>query len=183
MHNSMLLLEADATTLDTTPSLLQTALTSAISATVIAALVTLAGNWLLALRRSQEEERARKRELFAQAYATYTEYNEYPYVIRRRNHEKAAEERIRISEQIRQTQERLNFFLAWTQAESQEVGKAYDNLIKQVRRKVGLAMKAAWEAPPITEDAEMSIPQSVVDLGGLEAYESEYFQQLESHLK
>src|SRR5699024_9218240 len=91
--------------------------------------------------------------------------------------------RIRISEQIRQNQERLNFFLAWTQAESQEVGKAYDNLIKQVRRKVGLAMKAAWEAPPITEDAEMSIPQSVVDLGGLEAYESEYFQQLESHLK
>lgn len=47
----------------------------------------------------------------------------------------------------RQTPERLNFFLAWTQAESQQVGKAYDELIMQVRRKTGLAMKAAWEEP------------------------------------
>lgn len=179
MHRQLFFLQADSTLTEPSPSGLETFLTSAL----VAAIVTGALNLFLAVRRSREEERARKRELFAKAYATYTEYREYPYVIRRRNHEKPAEERIRISEQIRQTQERLNFFLAWTQVESEQVGKAYEDLIAQVKRVAGAAMKAAWQDSAITQDAEMSIPRSVVDLDRLQPYESRYFEELKTHLK
>lgn len=183
MHSYLFLLEATTETAETAPSTLQTILTGAISGAVFAAAVTGLVNWLLALRRSREDERARKRELFAQAYANYTEYREYPYVIRRRNHEKPAEERIRISEQIRQTQERLNFFLAWTQVESKPIGNAYADLVSEARRRAGTAMKAAWEDPPITEDAHMSIPRSLIDLNGLQASEVKYFKAIQYHLK
>lgn len=179
MHRQLFFLEADSTISESSPSGLEILLTSAL----VVAIVTGLFNWFLAFRRSREEERTRKRELYAQAFATYTEYKEYPYVIRRRNHEKPAEERIRISEQIRQTQERLNFFLAWTQVESNPIGNAYADLVSEARRRAGTAMKAAWEDPPITEDAHMSIPRSLVDLNGLQTYEVKYFKAIQDHLK
>lgn len=152
-------------------------------AAVIAAFITGVFNLYLAYRRNRDEERARKRELFAQAYATYTEYKEYPYVIRRRNYEKPAEERIRISEQIRKTQERLSFFVAWTRVESAPVGIAYAALVSQARRSAGTAMKSAWEEPAVTKDSEMSISRSLVDLPNHEAHQAEYFEAVENHLK
>ena len=154
-----------------------------LTSAVLAALLTGTINILLAWRKSREEERSRVRTVFAEAFAAYAEYKEYPYVIRRRNIEKPGEERVRISEQIRQTQEHLNYYLAWTRAESDDVGRAYDALIEQVRASAGVAMKEAWQQPAITEDAAMIIPSSQVDLGSLKTYEAAYTTAVGKHLK
>jgi hypothetical protein len=159
-----------------TPAIL---LTSA----VLAALLTGTINIILARRKSREEERSRVRTVFAEAFSAYAEYREYPYVIRRRNIDKPGEERVRISEQIRQTQERLNYYLAWTRAESHDVGEGYAALIEQVRASAGVAMKEAWRQPAIVEDAAMVIPSSQVDLGNLKAYEAAYTAAAGAHLK
>lgn len=154
-----------------------------LASTVLAAILTGTINILLAWRKSREEERSRVRTVFAEAFAAYAEYKEYPYVIRRRNIEKPGEERVRISEQIRQTQEHLNYYLAWTRAESDDVGRAYDALIEQVRASAGVAMKEAWQQPAIAEDAAMIIPSSQVDLGSLKTYEAAYTTAVGKHLK
>ncbi|NHW46087.1 hypothetical protein HAV21_04165 [Paenarthrobacter sp. MSM-2-10-13] len=157
------------------PSLL---LTSA----VIAALLTATINIVLARRRSREEERARVRTVFAEAFAAYAQYKEYPYVIRRRNADKPAEERVRISEQIRATQEKLSYYLAWAAAESSEVGNKYAELVGQMRAVAGTAMKDAWRVPPITEDSNMVIPTSDVNLSGLKQAEEAYRAAVAQHL-
>src|ERR1700758_4760779 len=95
------------------------------SSALLAAFLTGLINIVLARRKSREEERSRIRAVFAEAFAAYTSYREYPYVVRRRNSEQPAAERVRISEQIRETQERLNYYIAWTRAESADVGRAY----------------------------------------------------------
>jgi hypothetical protein len=153
-----------------------------LTSTVVAALLTTTINLVLARRRSREEERARVRTVFAEAFAVYAQYKEYPYVIRRRNADKPAEERVRISEQIRVTQERLSYYLAWTAAESPAVGHKYAELVKQMRGTAGTAMKDAWRVPPITDDASMIIPTSEVNLADLRKPETEYASAVTGHL-
>lgn len=153
-----------------------------LTSAVFAALLTGTFNIILARRKSREEERSRVRTVFAEAFAAYAAYKEYPYVIRRRNAEKPGEERVRISEQVRHTQERISYFLAWTQAESKPVGETYAALIRQVRASAGVAMTEAWQASAITEDADMAIPTSLVDLGDLRPHEAAYSKAVEKHL-
>lgn len=153
-----------------------------LTSAVFAALLTGTFNIILARRKSREEECARVGAAFAEAFSAYTAYKEYPYVIRRRNAEKPGEERVRISEQLRQIQERIGYFLAWTQVESEPVGEAYAALVRQMRATAGIAMKEAWQASAITKDADMVIPTSLVDLGDLRSRERAYFEAVKKHL-
>jgi hypothetical protein len=90
-----------------------------LSAAVIAALITAAINLWLARRKSREEERARIRNALAEAFQAYASYKEFPYAVRRRRHDQPAEERIRLSEALREVQARLTYFEAWTKTETQ----------------------------------------------------------------
>jgi hypothetical protein len=153
------------------------------SGAVLAALITAAINIWLARRKSREEERGRLRANFADAFATCAAYKEFPYAIRRRRADALAEERVRLSEALREIQAKLAYHLAWTAAESENVGRAYADLVGQVRRIAGAAMHEAWNAPPITSDAAMNIPPSVIDLSSLKQYESAYMKAVQVHLQ
>lgn len=141
--------------------------TAILSGAFLAALITATINLWLARRRSREEERNRLRNSFAEAFAAYSAYKEFPYAIRRRRADVAAEERIRLSEALREIQASLAYHLAWTTTESETVGQAYTNLVQQVRRTAGAAMHEAWKAPPTESDDTMNIPPSVIDLSPL----------------
>ncbi|QNE35884.1 hypothetical protein [Leifsonia shinshuensis] len=143
-------------------------MTALLSGAVIAAIISFGGNYYFAIRKTREETRERLRALFAEAFAAYAAYREYPYVIRRRNADHPADERIRISELIRGTQERISYHLAATAAESDTVGSAYRHLIDRTRELAGSAMKDAWQAPAITEDRDVVIARSVINLGALD---------------
>ncbi|TQF04398.1 hypothetical protein E6W39_21955 [Kitasatospora acidiphila] len=159
------------------------ALTSAVvSGAVLAAAITATINLWLARSRSREEERARLRRAFAEAFVAYTTYKELPYAIRRRHADQAADERVRLSEILREIQAQLAYHLAWTALESPAVGRAYKNLVQHLRRTAGTAMHDAWEAPAITTDRQMNVPPTVIDLSELAQYETAYLDAVHTHL-
>lgn len=158
-------------------------LAAVLSGVFLAALITTAINIWLARRKSREEERNRLRTSFAEAFAAYSAYKEFPYAIRRRRSDAPAEERIRLSEALREIQANLAYHLAWTTAESQPVGQAYANLIQQVRKIAGVAMHDAWNAPPNDSDHTMNIPPGVVDLSSLAPHETNYIEAVRTHLR
>lgn len=152
-------------------------------AAVFAALITgciLSFQWW-AGRRAQERDR--KQELFAAAYEACIEYAEMPYAIRRRRPDLPAEERLRLSEQLREIQIKLARNEAWVRFESADVGVAYQNLVRKTRELAGVSMKEAWQSAGATEDHEMVIPTSVVDLRPLAALREQYMRAVEGHLR
>ncbi|MFC4003118.1 hypothetical protein ACFS2C_09075 [Prauserella oleivorans] len=157
--------------------------TAVLSGAFLAALITAAINIWLARRRTREEERNRIHTTFAEAFAAYTAYKEFPYAIRRRRADTPGEERIRLSEALREIQASLAYHLAWTAAESEQVGKAYAELVKQVRSTAGNAMHEAWDAPANDSDSAMNIPAMLVDLSELTTREAAYIDAVRSHLR
>jgi hypothetical protein len=153
-----------------------------ISGAFLAAMLAAAVNIWMARRRSREDERARVRDTFAAAFEAYTAYKEFPYAIRRRRADTPEAERIRLSEALRAVQEKLSYYVAWTEGESVAVGEKYAKLIAEARRVAGRAMHDAWNDPPRATDVEMNIPPEVIDLSQLKAPETEYMQAVRQHL-
>ena len=153
---------------------------------LVAAIVTATGTAWLAIwtarRRSREDERARQRTLFAEAYQVCSAFKEMPYAIRRRRGDDLPGERIRLSEMIREVQGKLSYYEAWIGAESATVGEVYARLVAELRMVAGSAMSEAWKAPPITTDAEMNIPSTLIDLAPLGPLEEEFTQAVRAHL-
>jgi hypothetical protein len=154
-----------------------------LSGAVIAALITGIVNSALAWGRSRQDERSRLRANFASAFATYSAYKELPYAIRRRRHDVPAEERVRLSEALREIQAQLAYHQAWTLVESRAVGEVYVDLVGQVRRVAGKAMHDAWNAPPSRTDGAMNIPREVIDLTALTQHEEMYLRAVQTHLQ
>jgi hypothetical protein len=157
--------------------------TSLLSAAVIAAVVGALVNLWLARRKGAEDERARVRATFAEAYEAVAQYKEFPYAIRRRRDNDPAGERVRLSDALREVQARLSYYTLWVKAESDDVGAAYDDLVANLRRVAGRACHDAWEASPASSDAEMNIGPDVVDLRALTSYEHAYVQAVHDHLQ
>ncbi|MBE8519416.1 hypothetical protein ILP97_18205 [Amycolatopsis sp. H6(2020)] len=159
------------------------AVAAVVSGAFLAALVTAVITIWLARRKTREEERNRLRAAFAEAFAAYQAYKEFPYAIRRRRVDAPGEERVRLSEALRSVQADLAYHVAWTTIESEHVGKAFAELIKQVRTTAGTAMHDAWNAPANNTDSAMNIPPSVVDLGELTKHEAVYIDAVRAHLR
>ena len=168
------------------PSVASPATATVLSGAVIAALLTAAITACIAVwaarRKSREEERARQRDLFANAYQAYAAYKELPYAIRRRRHDDLAAERVRLSESVREIQGRLTYYEAWIAAESETVSTAYTALVRELRKIAGGAMHDAWLAVPITDDAAMNISPKIVDLSALGPMEKDFTAAVRAHL-
>ncbi|WP_147106364.1 hypothetical protein [Nesterenkonia populi] len=149
---------------------------------VVAAFVTFIQNRWLENHRSQEAERTRLRQSFAEAFASYAAYKEFPYAIRRRRYDQESEERARLSAELNAIQSKLSYYRAWTQFESPAVGKAYADLLSEMRKIAGGAMHNAWEQPPSQNDQEMNIPSEKVDLRPLSTHEDNYIVAVTARL-
>ena len=151
-------------------------------AVVVGALLLALWNVMLARRKSREEERARQRTAFAEALQAVAAYKEMPYAIRRRNAEEPGAERVRLSEAVREVQAELSFHQTWIRGESTTVADTYDALVTAARRVAGGAMRDAWNADPITTDAEMNISAELVDLSELRPLEQAFTAATVQHL-
>src|SRR5918912_1318909 len=101
-----------------------------LSTSIVAALITGTINLTLARRRSRDEERARVRTTFAEAFKAYSEYREFPNAIARRDAARAADERQRLFEALRQLDARLAFYRTWALLEPPAVGAVYEALLE-----------------------------------------------------
>ena len=121
-----------------------------------------------------KDRAGRRRDLYSEAYRTIVIYAEFPYIIRRRNAGDAANERIRISTDIREVQERIAFYGAWIATESRHVADKYDHLVKSTRAVAGSLMHESWLRPGCSKDDEMNV--SDIDLSDLEHPREQYLQ-------
>lgn len=153
-------------------------ITAIVSATFLAAVLS-AGisaivTSVIARKKFLEEERARVRTIYAEAFQAVAAYKELPYAIRRRRRDQAEAERVRLSEEARKVQVRLSYYRAWTQAESDDVGEAYAKLVAQLRATAGAASHQAWADNPIGSDADMNIGTDKIDLSAITPYEDAF---------
>jgi hypothetical protein len=153
-----------------------------LSATVMASLITGSITLWLARIRSHAEERARLRNTFAEAFQAYADYREMPYAVRRRDATKPAEERRRLSDELRTVQSRLSYYETWIAIEAPKVAETYSKMIKQLRIVAGGAMRESWKTTGLDADVDMNIPATIVDLSSLSPYEAMYRAAVASHL-
>ncbi len=154
-----------------------------VTGAVIAAVVGAVVNVALARRKTIEEERARVRTTFAEAFQAVAEYKEFPYAIRRRRHDEPEAERVRLSEALREVQAKLSYYVMWTKAESDDVGRVYQTLVTELRKIAGKACHDGWLAPPAQNDKDMNFGLGLVGLSGLEPYEEAFISASTKHLK
>lgn len=160
-----------------------TIFTSILSGTVIAAVIGAIVNAVINRKKFLEEERARVRTTYAEAMQAVAAYKELPYAIRHRRHDDPVGERIRLSEMGREIQQRLAYYRAWTQAESNQVGAAYAELVRELRALAGAACHRAWTEPAIESDADMNIGSDKVDLQPITSYEDAYTRAVTEDLR
>ena len=151
--------------------------------TIVAAALAGAGTSFLGfLYNSAQDRRDRHREHFSRALQTVTEYEEFPFVVRRRRARAAEDERIRISTSLQAVQANLSYHRAWLLTESLEVGVAYEELLRELRSTVGTEIHEGWLAVPPANDAEMNIPGVAEKLAVLEPLKEMYLTEVSDHL-
>lgn len=140
---------------------------------LVGTLATIATNGYLARRE-------RKRGLFAEALSAVMEYWEFPYVVRRRRGDARPQERIRISEALREVQARLSFHQAWIGIEGRRVSRAFDGLLAETRTVMGSQMRVGWNSEPTHDDTGMNITD--IERGDLELRRDAYLTAVRDHL-
>jgi hypothetical protein len=156
---------------------------SEIALTIVIAALSGAGASILTLvYTSAQERRDRHREHFSRALQTVNQYEEFPYVVRRRRASDPEGERIRISTELRAVQAELSYHCTWLMTESPQVGAAYDALVRELRRVVGGLIHDAWVNSPVTEDAAMNIADIGPEIAKLRPLKDQYLLEVGDHL-
>lgn len=96
------------------------------------------------------------RDLFSEALRAVADYQELPYLVRRRSGEspmKASELIFHASD----IQTRLDYFSARLRLESPQLGDAYSGLVRTVRQESGAHISEAWNEDRLTGDKEMPL--------------------------
>jgi hypothetical protein len=150
---------------------------------LIGGTVSIAVFALTALVTSVKDRDSRRRDTYARAFEVITAYKEFPYVVRRRRGGDvsiSADERVRISEDLRKVQADLSYFSAWIGTESPQVAVAYRALVAQTRRVAGQQIHDAWSEAPIDNDGGMNMPD--LGLSQLDGWERAFLAAASNHL-
>ncbi len=155
---------------------------SPLGVAIVAGSISLFGLWLTSTWRSATEQRSRRREHFAEAFAAVEAYKEFPFAVRRRQATSPEAERIRLSEALRAIQADLAYRTGWLETESIAVADAYRILCRETRRTAGAAIRDAWLVEPCTTDAGMNLPELAAQLAPLAASEAAYLREVRAAL-
>ena len=156
---------------------------SAPVAALIAAAVAASINVVVLAAVGLREERRRRRDFYAAALEATLAYREFAYAIPRRRPDALAEERVRISEALREVQRDLARAESLMRVErATKVAAAYRQLVAKTREVAGGYMRDAWERDPITSDREMNTG-SGLDFSRLDQFETAYLDAVEADIK
>ncbi len=148
--------------------------------TVFSVLVAAAAIWINGYRN----DRARRRELYAEGLAAVVEYREFAFAIRRRDGSNRASERVRLSTALSATQAKLARCEVLIENErSVAVAKTYRELVAETRKIAGAIIASSWNADPITADAEMHAPEIAKELAETKGVESAFIEAVKKDLK
>jgi hypothetical protein len=119
---------------------------------IVGAALTALLTYALNQRSARRERRARA---FGEALSVIEDYAEMPYRIRRRTG--SVEARQQLTEEVSRIYSRLAFHQALLDIEAPKVAAAYRLLANEAKAEVGEQMKAAWQKPLRTTDADMNL--------------------------
>lgn len=122
----------------------------------LAALATVIIGILTYVRQQQGNRRDRLRDLFSEALRGVADYQELPYLVRRRSEESPMKPS-ELARHASDVQTRLDYYVARIRLESDEVADAFDRLVTVTRHEAGAQMTEAWALPRLTSDAEMPL--------------------------
>jgi hypothetical protein len=153
-----------------------TLLTSAVVSAIVAGIVALA-TFALGGRRERKD---RQRQVFADAYAATAAYREFPFMIRRRNANDDAGERVRLSNALSEVQQQLVQHQAVLRVEAPGVARSYTELVRKTRQVAGSYISDAWKRPPPADDTGVSIQD--IDLSALDEFDDVYLREVADHI-
>jgi hypothetical protein len=161
-----------------TPVLAVSAPVAALIGAGVAALINLVVLATAGLR----QERQRRRDAYAAALEATLAFREFAYAIPRRRHDAPAEERVRISEALREVQRDLARAESLMKIErASKVAAAYRQLVAKTRELAGGYIHDAWERDPITDDKQMNVPDGLA-FSALEPFERAYLDAVAEDL-
>lgn len=102
----------------------------------------------------RDKRRDDLRKVFSDALAAVADYQELPYLVRRRS-EAGPMTAADLTWHASQVQTRLDFFVARLQLESTDLGVAFEQLVRAARLETGAHLTEAWNEPRITADGGM----------------------------
>lgn len=128
------------------------------------------------------QDRQRRRELYAAALEATIAYREFAYAVPRRRSDARPQERVRISEAMREVQRDLARAESLMKIErARNVATAYGNLVAKTREIAGCYIRAAWQQEPITDDRQMNVPGGL-DFSALAPLEAAYLDAVSHDL-
>ena len=161
-----------------TPVLAVSAPVAALIGAGVAALINLVVLATAGLR----QERQRRRDAYAAALEATLAYREFAYAIPRRRHDAPSEERVRISEALREVQRDLARAESLIKIErATKVAAAYRQLVAKTREVAGGYTHDAWKREPITDDEDMNVPGGL-DFSSLDRFETDYLDAVAEDL-
>jgi hypothetical protein len=126
-------------------------------------------------------ERQRRRELHARALEAVLSYREMPFMIRRRRHEdgERTAERVRLSSHFSTVQTELSTCEHLISANGPEwLAKQYEKLVSTLRLTAGKEAHEAWKVDPISNDADVNMPELFARLKPLNDAVDEFRRQI-----
>lgn len=151
-----------------------TDLGSALVAALVAAAVSLASLWW----NSRQARLDRQRQLLAEAFAAVAEYQEFPFIVRRRD--VTSSDRSSIHRDLSNVQAALHRYQAMLKVEAPSVAVAYLSLVAETRRVAGAEISKAWGLPAAKDDGNMHVRD--VDLSPLDEHEAAFLSAVRDHL-
>jgi hypothetical protein len=123
--------------------------TTALITASTAALLALLGYWVAQYQKRQE----RRSEIFASALRVVREYEQLPYLIRRREEDGPAT-RARLTNMLSRSAAERRYYETLLRLDSPLVADAYRLLLKRTAKKGGPFRAEAWRSPIIRKDVE-----------------------------
>jgi hypothetical protein len=123
----------------------------------VAALVTGALSLIGIAVNRYVDRRDRRRTLYAEAYKAAVAWVEMLYRVRRRDPERPYE----LAARFHEVQERVDFHQGWIDAEHVAFGRAYRQLVAEIKRLTFDEIKEAWRNPPCDPNDGFSLEAEV----------------------
>jgi len=95
-----------------------------------------------------------KTKVFAEALAAVREYQELPYLVRRRAASDAPTRAV-LAQRISEVMAKLGFYVAWLRIDAPEAGVVYADLVSRARRQCRSHLAEAWAGKVLESDTDM----------------------------
>lgn len=107
-------------------------------------------------RQQQDKHRDGLRDLFSEALRAVADYQELPYLVRRRSDDSPMKPS-ELTWHASGVQSRLDYYVARLQLEADTLGDSYASLVGATRREAGAHTSEAWGQDRLESDAHMPL--------------------------